>query len=323
MKADELEDHTVRVRFRIPARNHIHIDSNEAVFSPKGLPKVALRSRDKDGRITKSDWLILQSSGWDTEESASDASAYLMDTLRMSLARHGMSADFGSRTPQSGIFNVFLRDIEEVTGKPALNDFHGSMVFPTKLDPDFIDAGSLTTSTGVGKERWEKTFIIALESHHSLSDRSRTAFDVYNAAHASKHAVDAWFVLLFAAFECLVDNIPRSQPAIDHVDKLIKLTKGADLESAERASLLGSLRHMRNQSIHKSGKLFVAERLDGRMYMEKHPAVFFSDCYKMRNNLVHGNQPYPTFKEVSDLVGALDQMVGHLLAGPMLKLDPD
>lgn len=245
-----------------------------------------------------------------------------MDALCRALACYDAGADLGRRSPHGVFTRQGLKWWEDKTGCPILNDIHGPMVFPTELRPMLVRSNTtISCSRTIPGDRWKKTFLFALKSRVPLSDRERTAFDLFSIAHAVKYSVEARFVLLFAAIETLLETGPRPKPVVDHIDRLIALTSNTDLDKTEKDSLLGSLKWLRSHSIRSSGRRFVRERLDGRRYQDRSAEEFFLTCYDLRNRLLHGGQPFPTQEEVSGLVGALDQMVSHLLAGPILDFD--
>lgn len=245
----------------------------------------------------------------------------LKDALRRALARWRLGADFGGRSPQGNFSRAGLRMLEKMTDRPVLNDTHGHMIFPTELRPQFANSGPFSAFRTVEGKLWGKSFLFALGYNHPLSERERTAFDLYSVAQAVGDSVDAQFVLLFAAIETLLEDRLLSKPVVDHVDELIARTKDADLDMAEKNSLLGSLNWLRTHSVRSSGRQFVRERLGDRKYKEQSAEDCFLACYDLRNRLLHGQQPFPTREEVAGLVSALDQIVSHILAGPILEFD--
>jgi hypothetical protein len=319
MQISRSSDFTVRIRFRIPSRDRLGIDESEVVITQSAPQTVVLKSVDKDKAISQSDWLVLQSSGWGSEKAAEAAVEPLMDALRRALASWHLAADFGRRAPQGGFSKAGLQLLEGVSGRPTLNDSHGPMVFATELRPLFAPVGPVYGSRTIQGDRWKKTFMAALDDDASLSERERTAFDLYSAAHESSASTDARFVLLFASIEAVLENSPRPEPVVAHVDRLLDLTIAADLEDAERDSLVGSLRWLRSHSIRSSGRRLIHEKLGDRMYGGKSAEALFLECYDLRNRLLHGGQPFPTREEVSKSSGPLDQLVGNLLAGPILE----
>jgi hypothetical protein len=318
MQGKNFTDFTLRVRFRIPSRDRLGIDQPEATFARTLGPAVVLKSADKNKTIRECEWLLLQSSGWHSEEIAQAAAEPLMDALRRTLARYNLAADLGRRSPKGGFFRAGLAWLEGLAERPTLNDTHGPMVFATELQPMFARAGPLSGHRVVQGHRWQRTFQLALDCAAPLSDRERTAFDLFSVAHTTQDAVDARFVLLFAAIETLLEDTPRPRAVVDHIDRLIFLTEQSELENSEKKSLLGSLIWLRSHSIRTSGRRLVRARLGDRQYMGMSAEQFFLDCYDLRNRLLHGRQPFPTREEVIKFVGPLDQMLSNLLAGPVL-----
>lgn len=314
-------DYTARIRFRIPSRDRLGFDDSEIAFTPATGPHVTLSSGDKEKAIRDSDWLILKSNGWPSEEAASTALGPIMGALCRALAYNSMGADLGRRSPQGHFFNSGLRMLESITGRTTVEDIHGTMVFPTELRPMFARVGSVSGYKTIGRDRWTNVFTFGLERGVPFNEREQTAFDIFSIAHATRDSVDARFVLLFAAIEILLEDCPRPKPIVDHIEQLITLTVCADLDQSEKASLLGSLKWLSSYSIRTSGRRFVRERLSNRTYQDQSAEDLFLKCYELRNRLMHGGIPFPTRDEVGGLVGGLDLIVSHLLAGPVLEFD--
>lgn len=326
----EFTDFTVRIRFRIPSRDRIGIDESRVAFAREVEPDVILKTGDdsiydaddKISTIRNSDWLVLQSSGWRSKEEAKAAVEPLTDALRMTLARFNMGADLGNRSPKAAFFRTGLEVIAEKLQRPTLNDRHGAMVFPTELKPILARAGQVSAFRTIQGDKLSRTFSFALSCRKPLSERERTAFDLFSVAHGIDQSEEARFVLLFAAIETLLEDVPRPTAVVEHVDRLVALTSSADLDECEKASLLGSLQWMRSHSIRSSGRRLIRDRLGGRAYDERPAENLFLDCYEMRSRILHGSQPFPSREEISRLLGPMDIMLGDLLCGPALDFDP-
>lgn len=104
--------------------------------------------------------------------------------------------------------------------------------------------------------------------------------------------------MLMMAVETLIEPAPRPDAVRAHVERVIALTKQADLPEVEKDSVVGSLRWLLNETICQAGRR-LAESLKGRAYMEQTPAKFFTSCYELRSRLVHGYYPRPAFEEVN------------------------
>lgn len=307
-------DFSLRIRFRIPGGNRVGLDESEVALAQFQGTTIFLRADGPDSKIRDSDWLILKCSGWQSVETAAAAAEKLMDALRSALALLHLSADLGNRTPQGSFTTAGLDWMEKKTGIRALDDAHGLMVFATQPAPVFARIGPLSITQTVQGSRLREAFKAAMDSNIKLSERERSAFDIYGASHTVQNSAEARFALLFIAFETLLEGVPRPSATVAHVDSMIALTREVDLEDTEKESLLGSLRWLRNHSIRRSGRNLVQGRLAGKNYHGASAEEFFLACYDLRSRLFHGGKPFPTLDEVSREASGLDQLVGDLLA---------
>lgn len=311
----DYDDFTIRIRFRIPA-NKLNIENSEisAATSPNGS-LIILKSADLSSPIKDSEWLVLVSDGWKTEQEAIDYSTVLLDLLCRSLSYHNLSADFGRRTPGGGFFRSYLDQLENKTGEKYLNDQRGIMIFPTAQKPKLARVGEPNVFISIPKEQWESTFQKAIKISGAFTIKESMAFDLLAMAHKVQQSADARFVLLFAAFETLLDHADRPKAVQDHVEKLIEETEKANLPDSEKKSLAGTLKWLRNYSIRTTGRQFVKYKLGDSMFGGYKAEDLFLECYELRNRLLHGQTPYAEWRDVSRLAAAFEQMVAKLLSG--------
>ena len=122
------------------------------------------------------------------------------------------------------------------------------------------------------------------------------------------------------AVEALLRPAPRSEPAQEHVRGLIDQTKKSGLSKTDRDSMIGSLRWLLNESISQTGRALVEKRLPEGKYGEMNGPIFFSYCYQLRSNLVHGNLPYPSIGDLGSTAAQLEVMVSDLVTSPFFDL---
>lgn len=315
-----MSKYTLRIRFRLSKVGSINLNENFGKYQFIDSKKMKLMY-EQETNTEENRWMALISDGWSSKRKAEKFSERIVDALRMSLARFDLSANFGRRAFKSTVFQSGLDMLKNYSSKPILNNVHGKMIFPSDLKPSFATMGTLTPVRVISAEQWERIFQPALESDYLLSEREKTAFDLYAAAHNVRKTPDAAFALLFTAFETLLGKKERPESVKNHVDNLIKQTSDSELPEDEIASLVGTLKWLKSYSIRQSGHSLVNEKLADQKYEEKTAAEVFEECYDLRNRLIHGKIPFPGFKEVSSLVSTFQLMIGHLLAGPILKLD--
>jgi hypothetical protein len=256
--------------------------------------------------------------GYTTEEEAKGAGEAYELALMFALARVRVGADFGYRTARGAFTPEGLKWLEQKVGERALNDVHGLMVYAAEPRPRFAMTKA-SALRGASAGDFLTAFKAAEAARARITDRERLAFSLFNASFFQPTA-DSRFLLLVMSIEALIEPTPRSAQSQAHVKSLIAATKAASIPPAERESMLGSIRWLNNESINQAGRRIVGSRLGSRLYEGRTAVDFFSHVYQMRSNLVHGNQPYPTFEMVSAAAAPLEVFVSELLTVPVLGL---
>lgn len=144
-----------------------------------------------------------------------------------------------------------------------------------------------------------------------LTDKELLSYVLFNTALFQRN-INIQFLTLIMAIETLIENKPRSDEAHAHVEMLIKLTKDcSSLSDEDREPMKSSLDQLKKESIGQAGRRLVEERLGKRMYAKMSAAKYLTECYRIRNGLVHRgkvdldkfNKLYPPlFDFVSDLL---------------------
>jgi hypothetical protein len=152
----------------------------------------------------------------------------------------------------------------------------------------------------------------------TIPDRDRLAYDLY-AASFFQRGPDARYLMLMAALEALIEPQPRPAASIEHVERLIELTSESELPDPEINSMVGTLEWLREESIGQAGRRLAAT-VGERRYMDNNetPTQFFTRCYALRSNLVHGHVPRPAESDVGSRAASLEVFVGHLISGGLL-----
>jgi hypothetical protein len=300
-----------RVRFHRSSTDTLNIESSEWEWRVVH-PTLILCSPDKKNTIKDSKTLILKSEGWSSEELAIQASAKYVHAFALTLARLRVGADFGSDITKSSFTHAGLAMLAEQTGRRVLNDVHGLMIYECQPPPLFA-AFHVDAVRGVSQRQFEEVFSQAIENVREPTAREKLALNLFNASFFQKDT-ESRFLLLIMAVEALLDPSARSSAATAHVDSMIRAThESTSLSPNEKQSILGSLKWLKRESINQAGRRLAAELLDDRMYMEKKPEVFFSECYSIRSSLVHGQFLFPTNQKVGSLVAHLQIFVSDIL----------
>jgi len=309
--------YTFRIRFNCSPTDTIQLEASElAVPVTDHRLLIALRACQDDLPIRDSAQLVLVGAGYESAEGASAAGVQFQNALMVALARVRVGADFGHRAVKGMFTEHGLKWAEELCGQRVLNNVHGLMVFQSDSNHFFVSTNA-QAARGASPEVFMAAFNEAIVQNPPIAERDLLAYTLFNASFFQPTS-DSRFLLLVMAVEALVEPAPRPADALNHVNTLIEQTKSSSLSTIEKNSILGSLRWLRNESVNQGGKRLATERLGGRIYGDRTATDFFSYCYTLRSNLVHGNLPAPTFQEVGGASATLEVFVSDLLTSPIL-----
>lgn len=310
-----------RVRFRRSPTDTLNIVAPRWEWHlGDATPSLVLCSRGQQEPIKDSEELVFKSQGWASEEDAALGGKKYADALMLSLARLQVGADFGSRAPKSACTRAGLANLQARTGHRVLNDVHGLMVYESEPPPRFASI-SVGVLRGVPQDRFERVLSRAIDEPRDLSSRERLSLDLFNASFFQNSA-DSRFLLLIMAIEALLKPLARSAGANRHVEALIRATQeSVELAPPEKESLLACLGWLRCGSINQTGRTLARNRLGQRVYANTDAPSFFSYCYGLRSQLVHGKDPMPTPAEIGSVVGTLEVFVSDLLSGSLLEVE--
>jgi len=248
--------YSFRIRFVVSDVVKIRHESDTLPIAPGTGEDLTLRSAEEGKTIAEASRLTLVGKDYESEVEAEEAGCRWLATLQRALARINVGADFGDRAPGGSFTPAGLRMLEEQLGGRVLEDIHGLMVFEAEPRPRFAYSELAPTVHRPG-ERLVRALNVGSDIGISLSDRERTAFDLYRASLFVHSLVDARFLMLMMALETLIEPHPRSRETIAHVDSLIQQTRAASLPKEEIASLTGSLEWLRDESIGQAGRRLV------------------------------------------------------------------
>lgn len=309
--------YSFRIRFNRSPTDTIQTEANKMPLPTKdSTPLVTLHARQDNLEIRNSDQMAIISSGYVSAQEAEVAGLETKKSLTIALARTRVGADFGSRAAKGMFTEHGLKWVEQEINQRALNNIHGLMVFETLPKPRFASSNAQMTR-GTTPESLISAYKKALGASPAISQREELSYVLFNASFFQPTA-DSRFLLLIMAIEALIEPKQRSDESLAHVDSLIKQTKNANIPDQEKNSIVGSLEWLRLESINQAGKRIVSERLGNRMYIEMTATKFFTHCYGVRSNLVHGNLPIPTFEEIGALAATLEVFVSELLTIPAI-----
>ena len=278
------------------------------VPNPSGGEEIELVAVGGNETLDKAQTVVLRGGPYPTEEAAQTAGSLWEARLMRAFAGIKVGADFGDRAPKGAFTQRGFQFV--AAGQRALNDVHGLMVFECDPPPVFVGMGPVTAFVSSGHE----ALVQAMEKAVSLApltDEQQVAYDFFSASFNANSA-DARLDLLMMAVESLIEPRPRSQEVRRHVEGLIEQTAKSGLPESEVLSISTSLTWLLDESIGQAGRR-LARHLEPRTYMNLAPDRFFTKCYGVRSQLLHGEQPPPSWAEVCALAASLECFVADLI----------
>lgn len=307
-------------RIRLPKAASGVIDAGDAsaVVLPlgHGLPVMRLTSGAEDKPLKVADTLYVVSDGWPDADTAGAAADKHVGVLMRVLARMRIGVDSGSRQAGSGGFTRWLIDkVWEEQGLRVINERPGLMVYESDPQPVFASM-SATGQLGYHANQLEALYAAAAAFDEALTTSEAVALTLYNAAFFEK-SNEARFILRMMSLESLLKPAPRSKEAAACIEELSAHVAASELPEADRESLTAALGGLKQESIRRTGRLFVQHTLGERQYAEMKASSFFSHCYSIRSRLVHGGIPLPLPQDVSGAAAGLELMLSDILAGQL------
>jgi Apea-like HEPN len=308
--------------FRIRVNRSPSVTFNSALTRidfPADQAGIALSLRasspDRDKSIHDADRWVLIGEGYSSENAAWDAGRLFQDAFILALAKAKVGIDIGVQGPKSGLTKQGEELFSAQYGRRTLSDYHGLAVYQLEPAPQFLTLNA-TGVVGRNLSVFEQYFSNFITQPPQLGDRERIALHLFHASFFQPP--DTRFLLLIMTIEALI--VPaqaKSAAAVTYVEHFIATINASELEQSEKASLVGSLRHLKNQSISQSGKRLAKATLGTKTYQGKTPDKFFEQAYDIRSTLVHGTASKTTFDAISNIVGDLEGFVCDLLTAKL------
>lgn len=307
--------HHFRVRFRLPEDCILDSDQPSLRLPTPTTGSAYVLDAVGAKTLNESQWLLIEDigDGFATEGEARAAGRQAKNAVMWWGTRTRAGVDVGDDAARAVVTQTYIDQYREEQGVGLLNELHGLQVYgeDPELPTRFV-ASSVTPKLLKSTEDFERHFGRAVDMRLELDDKQRLAFELYGLSHFEA-AERARFLTLVTAVEAAGEAKTRSPDALAHVDKMVELTRGSGLPKSEIASMEGSLRWLRQESISKTCQDLVETFLAGEPYGGKPAKKFFQNCYAVRSEMVHSGKPSDEKLHIGTLVAELDRLVAELL----------
>ncbi len=308
-----MTEYSYRLRVNLPSSFNLSIDAPEADISDLLDYTVRISSGRRDIDISKSKSVVFSASGFKTIDEAQSQGARFSDLLTIALSKLQRAADFGSRSPKGRFTDYGISELFKQSKGKVLNDEHGLMVYEDEPNLSFLR--SYPPSISLGRNQSDLTLALkeSLSARLPLSPSIRLAFDLYSYSYFQR-SQDARLLMLMMALEVLFDVKPRPIESVSLINRFIdELQSSENISTSEKSSLIGAMNSMRKESISQAGRRFVTNHLGALEYMGMPCTNFFTHAYSIRSRLIHGNDPFPEWQEVSKTAANLEKLVADAI----------
>lgn len=316
-----------RIHLSLGRRGRINEEAHELCLYADEDHEIKLHAAVEGEHLASTGDVILLGSGYSTENGAETAANQWRTALLMGFAHVGIGADTGVR--QEGVSwgsyspegEAWIRQMLDIADECVVyQDRPGIIVYPSTPSGRFI-----RLSAQGHKSPLTNHLVDSVRRAHEVASPAKPAeLLAYNLFNESLNldTPDVRFVCLMMAIECLLVAERRGPAALAVVDDALHGAAKLPDADPDKASLIGSLRHLKKQSIAMTGRK-LASQLEGlTAYMGESPVKFFNACYKVRSQLVHGDASAPSRQEVDIRAASLEVFVADLLSVPVLGVQP-
>lgn len=301
---------TCRLRFSVPPDTRFKGDWKTLPFDLSEELRAELWALHAEtvGEATEFALLV---EGFRSYDAVTESAPVLISALKRALVGQSVGINVGDRKSLPGTITKYGREmIEKKLGLPIRAERLGLHVYRVDAKPRYLGMSATATI-----RRDLKPIIDGFRAgldQAPLTAAETIAVELYSSAQFMKDA-DARFLLSFLAVEALAEQLSRNQTAQEHVDALIQLTRDhKGLEDSDRASMMGSLRWLKLESIRQAG-LRTVSRIEGVKFDEMDAAEVYDAAYEIRNALVHPSEQLPNRADVARIGGYLSKLVQCLL----------
>ena len=267
-----------------------------------------LYSSDKEKSIKDSRKFIIEGFEFRTEKKACEGENKVRNALMWYCTKFYSGVNFKKESMRCSEF--LLKKMSDESGARILNYKSRNNVYSDDK-PTYFVSGSAEGYKTYQVNPFIEIFQQGLNI--KLNDKENLGFELYNA-YAFESSIRAKFLTLIIAIESLLGRPKRNDKTVRYVESLVKQTKKqTELKKNDIDSLVSCLVELKYQSISSRAKCLIKKYLKSKKYNEKSAEIFFSECYKIRSDIVHTGKTPEKIKDFNKINVELYKMVSALL----------
>jgi hypothetical protein len=302
-----------RIRFRLAGA--LNVPEDTLVFECGAKPYRLRSGANKP--ISESTTLVLSAGSFESEDAArleGDAAAI---TLLLYALFSGTGIDLGTYRRPGGlsISSAVKEEILRQHGIGLIEERWGVTIAEDSEKVRFVDASG-TGYVLSGIDAFQSAFRDSAGVRQP-NEKELVSLELLSASRFDSSARPR-FLTLVTAIEALLDLRPLAAEAQEAISEFESRLRSPGLAKAELQSLLGSVCHLRNESISKAGSRTAEELLGSCTYSGKEASAFFSFAYKVRSKLVHEGTVKPGL-DLEEIANTTGEFVTDLLKASLAR----
>lgn len=305
---------TYRARFRFRLQKKLKIKSREYPFKVQER-NVVLSPQLPDLDISDSEWLVMNTTGFECEGDAKAFASKLKSACEVSSAAARLGIDSGTDLPTSGFGKLVKDRVREQSGLLLRDNVHGVDVFlddPKVSVIDFAPNGTVMAPL----DPFLSDIRVLYEAVERASQRTRDIVLLLNCALLQPEPV-AQIVFAISAVERLGQNTLWSDDQTRLINDLVASAQVMEIGTeSEREEVAFAIKKIHKKSLRKGVKSLL-KSLD-----LEHIIKTWDDLYAERSTLVHGLAPKPGV-DYHDLARRSVDLCGQILLKEISLEIPD
>jgi hypothetical protein len=280
------ENEQFRARFRFRLQKRLDLKVAEHAFSVGGR-EVLLKSQDRDGLISESNWLVMSCGGFESENAARLFAKKLKNASDFSAVASRLGIDSGLDLRTGGFSTSIKEKIASATGFILRDNVHGVDVFPDDPQIVFLNV-NITATVSASPAKFLAGINEFFVEPEALSQRARDIIVLLNYALMRPDPI-AQIVFATSAVEMLGQQENWSLDQRRLLDELATAATNSTTGTAEeRTEVVESIK----RSLHKVGLRQGVMRLLAQHDLSSLKKRW-DELYGRRSTLVHGLAPKP------------------------------
>jgi len=309
------------LKFRLPNGDFINADAEELPILTDGSEvTIRLRSGARGSPIKNHSHAAIIGGPYPSDADAWTVAARAKRSLLLWAIRNRTGIDLGgNKHPRGAITSVGLQWLERQIGAPVRAAVHGIDVY------EHIDGLRCVTinaevSFGKAAQAFVEQVADAITTPVPMTAKQELASEILSASYFEV-SDRSKFVTVITAVEALLTPQRRTQQAIKLVERLIETINGSELDKATQEAMVGSLSHLKQESIGQAGRALATRLLAGRNYQSQSAADFFTFCYNLRSSILHSGTVPDHITDFAGVCATAREFVCDLLIASFAEAD--